>query len=49
MHGGKTMKCIKMIKTGKIVRVSNEGAAKAVNSGRAKYIAKRFWKQEKSS
>ena len=40
-------KCIKEVKSGKIVRVSNEEATKKVDSGKYEYVSKSMWRRFK--
>ena len=40
------MKCIQYTSNDTITRVMDETAANAVASGRAKYIAKKIWKEQ---
>ena len=43
IHGGKTMKCLKSSKTGKIIRVSDKEAYAATSEW--KFIPKSEWKE----
>ena len=38
-------KCIKNVKSGKVVRVSNEKATQKVDTGRWEYTSKSMWKR----
>lgn len=38
------MKCIKEIKTGKVVKIANEAAKEAVDKGDFNYVSKSDWK-----
>ena len=40
------MKCIRINKTNKIKRVSNEYARLQVEAGKASYVGKEVWKKE---
>ena len=39
-------KCIRLKKTGKIERVSDDEAHQMVSSGKAMYVPKKMWKEE---
>ena len=41
------MKCVKNIKGGKIVRLSDEKARELVDSGSHRYVSKAEWKKER--
>ena len=43
------MKTIQFIKTGNIMRLSDDVAKKAVDDGVAKYVPKKIWKALKSA
>jgi len=43
------MKCIKSVKSGKILRVKDEVAQRKVADGEANYVPKSKWKEERST
>ncbi len=43
------MKCVKILKTGEVVRVTDENAAKLVKDGKCVYCPKHEWKTQKNN
>ena len=40
------MKCIRKLKTGKVIRMNDKAARVLVSHGKAEYVAKHVWREE---